>query len=493
MSQPHQSSSPSCCLESLERLASAPVPQMSLYQSKQQSLAVTAAEVLKYDNRRLRNFFKENNSSLPDFLQISKAERYHLSKRFRVIQSNSPDAEELDVNELAKRLMDVAAKPGRYQSDEYPRSSTKSTEHSPSPADIQDREDLCRQELVADGGYPVGTKQELLDFCAQPEISCPAILAWLSDEPDTETGARELATMFSRQFERWCDFRKSQWQNRADGNGRGDSGEEAFPAYLDAKTRIYKGSGATRLVADDSFQVAVRRQWQAMSASRQLTEKRSFLVYKDAVQMRIGRYHFGRRLELLDDIPRQGSWTTLLEYLNYEVWHLEQLTVKAESLEPTFFACRKLLSDGELDRTPAADGRHFATRASSLDDVSDASQADHDTYRARIGAIRLRVGPYLKARYAAYRQRLRVDWVVQLARSMETKMSQQRENITAAEALVTQKRQREDPQRGTSKRRATGAHSSSRGSRAGYCTGTRRSARLANSRLGPSTSRNLPK
>lgn len=84
--------------------------------------------------------------------------------------------------------------------------------------------------------------------------------------------------------------------------------------------------------------MAVRRQWQALSASRQLAEKRSFLVYKDAVQMRIGRYHFSRRLELLDDIRRQGSWTALLECLNYEVWHLEQLTVKAESLEPTFFA-----------------------------------------------------------------------------------------------------------------------------------------------------------
>lgn len=471
---------------------------MPLAQSEQQSVGVTAADLLAYDNRQLDQFLREHDIlSLQGVLEISKAQRSQLARAIRArldLHGGSPGSGQLDASELAARLTHVAGEPSRYPLDEPPRSPTESTEHTQSPADTQGYEDLCRQELVADGGHPiVGTAQELLQMCAQPKISCHAILAWLSDEPDTETGARELTTFFSRQLERWWDFRKSQWKHRAASNGDGGSGEEAFPAYLGAKTRIYERSGATRLVSSDSFKETIWRQWQTLRAFQQLPEKQSFSSYRDAVQMRIGRYQFKRGLQLKKDVHQQDSWTTLLEYLNYESWYWEQLTAKAELLEPAFFASRILLSGVETDSTsPTSNGRHFATKASSLDEKLAAAQADRDACRNMINAIRRAVRPYRKARYAAYRQRLRVDWVVELARTMETGMGQQGEgSITVGQSHGTGKRGCDDePQpKKRAKQRVAAAHSASGANKTGLSMVTRQSARLAKR----SSSRNPPR
>jgi len=73
------------------------------------------------------------------------------------------------------------------------------------------------------------------------------ILSWLSDDPDSEIGDGEMKTVFTRQFMRWCDLRKSQWDNR----GIGDS-EEGFSAFLEPKCR-YKARGGHAMVSDPSF------------------------------------------------------------------------------------------------------------------------------------------------------------------------------------------------------------------------------------------------
>ncbi|TQW01763.1 protein kinase [Cordyceps javanica] len=366
---------------------------MSLTQSKPQDPAVNAADLLTYDNRRLRQFLKEHDiNSLRGVLKLSKTERSQLAEKIR-------DSKQFDANELSQRLADAAATPSRYTFNEYPRSPTESTGHSPLPDSTRDYEDLCRQELVEDHGHPVGTEQELLQVCDQPETSCNAIHAWLSDGPATETGARELRTVFSRQLERWWEFRISQWNNRADDHGERDGGKIAFAAYLGAKTRIYKGLGAEQLVSDESYEDTILRQWQALSAFRQRPEEQSFAAYKDTVRMRIGRHQFKRGWQMEKDVRQQDGWATLLEYLNFETRHWEQLHARAESLQPAFFEARRLLSEG-----------------------LNAAQAERDACKNIVAAIREAVGPYLKAQYAAYRQKLRVDWVVELAHKMETEI-----------------------------------------------------------------------
>ncbi|KAM3503930.1 hypothetical protein MY11210_008539 [Beauveria gryllotalpidicola] len=122
---------------------------MPLAQSQQQNLTVTAADLLA-DDRQLDQFLTEHDiSNLPDVLDLSKTQRLQLARaiRARLYPHSDSPGEQLDANELAERLTDVA-----------------------------DYEDLCRQELVEDGGHPVGTKQELLHICAQPKISCKATL-----------------------------------------------------------------------------------------------------------------------------------------------------------------------------------------------------------------------------------------------------------------------------------------------------------------------------
>ncbi|ATY59333.1 protein kinase [Cordyceps militaris] len=357
---------------------------MSFAQSEEQNHAVKAADLLTYDDRELDLFFATHDfSSLSGVLELSPEQRAHLSQRYRALQnlhSDSSGPKLVDPNQLAALLTDVAGNSSSFLFDRPPRSPAESTLTS-SPPGTQPREDLCRQELIEDDGHPVCTAEELLDICAQPKISCNAILAWLSDEPDTETGKRELTTLFSNQLERWWDFRKSQWRNRADGNDEGDSGNEALAAYLAANARIYEGRGATGFVSDDSFEETLRRMWQRLSAWRQMpAEKQTFSAYRYAVQKRIRPYQFKRALRLKKDPRQQDSWTTLVEYLNYESWHWEQLTASAESLEPAFFASRILLDGRIMNSTPTV-----ATKGSSLDEKLEAAQ---DMYRNNISAIR---------------------------------------------------------------------------------------------------------
>ncbi|OAR01256.1 hypothetical protein LLEC1_07404 [Akanthomyces lecanii] len=451
---------------------------MPFAKSEKQHPTVTAGALLAFDDGQLDQFLTDRGisslSSLPGVLELSTSDRSCLAQRIRSTlnqRGDKSDSKPIDANELAQLLADLAQKPTRSPLDVPPRSPTESIEHT----DYEDYEDLCRQELVKDGGHPACTLQELRHVCAEPKISNNAILAWLSDETDTETGARERTTVFSRQLERWWDFRKSQWKHRTDGSGKGDSGDKAFTAYLDAKTRIYEGSGAPRMVSDASFEKTIRRQWEALSAFRQLPKKQSFSAYRDAMQMRIGRHQFDPRgLQLREDVRQQDSWATLLEYLNYETWYGGQLTAKAESLESAFFASWRLLTEGETDSNFTSNGWQLATKASSLEEELQAARAERDACRRRIGDVRRVVGQYRKARYAAYRQRVRTDWIVDLAHAMENKMPQRRNGSTASNAHVPEKRRRDDPKppRKRAKPRAAGEHSAPSANTSGSPTGT---------------------
>jgi len=68
---------------------------------------------------------------------------------------------------------------------------------------------------------PACSAQELSHILAEPTTRyCTAILSWLSDDPDTETEAGEIKTVFSRQLARWWwNVGISQWSNRALGDG----------------------------------------------------------------------------------------------------------------------------------------------------------------------------------------------------------------------------------------------------------------------------------
>lgn len=110
-------------------------------------------------------------------------------------------------------------------------------------------ETSSHHELIKDGGRPACSIQELSHILAEPRVRYKAILSWLSGDPDSEIGAGEMKTVFSRQFTRWWDFRKSQWVNRGIGDG-----EEEFSAFFEASRRRYEGMGGQAMVSAPSFE-----------------------------------------------------------------------------------------------------------------------------------------------------------------------------------------------------------------------------------------------
>ncbi|KAF2241358.1 hypothetical protein BU26DRAFT_440732, partial [Trematosphaeria pertusa] len=301
----------------------------------------------------------------------------------------------------------------------------------PPPIAPQSFEVSSRDELIKDGGRPACSTQKLSHILAEPTTRCTAILPWLSDDPDTETGTGEIKTVFSRQFTRWWNFRKSQWSNR----GLDDS-EEGFSAFLEANRRRYEEMGAQAMVSAPSFNETIRRQWQHMPTSKQLPDGQSFSAYKDAVQTRLTPHHFTRRLQLKKNPHQQDVWTNWLEYLNFEKWCLEPLTATAESLEQQFLESWKLLSARDPDSNIASSR------------PLEVAQAERDASNKTIRDFIRETKPYKCAQAAAFYQRHRVEWVIREARLMEAKMSQQRKmaksNTKDDNTKESKKRRRDD-------------------------------------------------
>ncbi len=342
-----------------------------------------------------------------------------------------------------------------------PDGSFKSTESTPPPITIMALEASSHQELIKDGGRPACSIQELSHILAEPMVRYKAILPWLSDDPDSEIGDGEIKTVFSRQFMRWWDFRKSQWDNRGIGDG-----EEGFSVFLEASRRRYEGMGGRAMVSAPSFEQTVRRQWQQKPASRQLPDGPAFPAYREAVKRRLAPHHFIRPLQLKENPRQQTKWTDWLEYLSYEQWWLEKLTAVAEPLEEQYHqASRRLL---EAPRCPSREAMGSnCTNAARSSAASGSTQTRQrrpaknvdlakklEAARAALEATNKTIDdfiretvPYTHARKATYYQRHRVEWVVKEARLMETEMSQQSKPMKSnikVDTKENKKRQRGD-------------------------------------------------
>jgi hypothetical protein len=266
-----------------------------------------------------------------------------------------------------------------------------------------------------------------------------------------------MKTIFSRQFARWWDFRKSQWDNR----GIGDS-EEGLSAFLEASTRRYKGIGAQAMVSAPSFKETIQRLWQHKLASRQLPEGQAFPAYREVVERRLAPHHFTRHLQLKKNPRQQTKWADWLEYLNYEQWWLEKLTALAEPLEEQYHqAFRRLL---EASRRPSREIIGFnsmnATNSSAalvstqarqrrpgaknvdLAKESKSALAALDATNKMIDDFVRETEAYTYAHRAAYYQRHRLGWIIKEARLMETEMVHQSKTVKGNTKVNTNKNQK---------------------------------------------------
>ena len=254
-----------------------------------------------------------------------------------------------------------------------------------------------------------------------------AVRSWLSNEPDT--GAGEIKTLFSRQFMRWWNFRKSQWDSRELGNNEG-----GLSAFIEASRRKYEGMDAKAMASAPSFDETIRRLWQQMPVSRELPEGQTFSAYSYAVKMRLAPYNFTPLLQLKEYPQNQTAWTDWLEYLSFELRCLEMLTLAADSLDPEFHQARKRLlgakqpdgykaarssaaSDSTQTRQPSL-GRKGAIIAKEL----ATARADRDISQKSIDDFIQEIDAYIWANRAALYQKYRVEWVIKEARLMQTEI-----------------------------------------------------------------------
>lgn len=203
-------------------------------------------------------------------LAIASAWTCHKANK-RFLASNAAELLPFSADDLHARLQKVASRQDGSPDVEPSQSPSESIASVPAFDAAQDLEVASRQALIKAGGRPVCSIQELSDIRAAPMAGYEAVLSWLTNDPDSEDGAADLQTVFTRQFMRWWDFCKSQWDSR----GLGDS-EAGFSAFLDASRRRYDAVGFKAMVSAPSFNETIRRLWQFMPASRQPPEGQTF-------------------------------------------------------------------------------------------------------------------------------------------------------------------------------------------------------------------------
>ena len=371
-----------------------------------------------------------------------------------------------NAHELLTRLTSVAGEQDGSRKRTFSRppvETFESREPTPPPITAAEAEGSSYRELIENGGRPVCSIEDLLYLLTNPTAGYDTLSPWLSDHADAKIGEGEIKTVFSRQFARWWDFRKSQWDNR----GKSD-GDEGFAAFLQACRSRYDRMGAHQTTSGSSFEATIRRQWQHKPAGRQfrVPDSQAFPPYRDAVKRRLARHNFARPLQLRKDPRRQTKWTNWLEYVGYEQWRLEEQTAIAESLgEQTRLAWIKLLrarssfsqrtkdsydTDANATSRSAASGSshtRLRTKTVNLGKELETARAELHAANKILDDFIRETAPYRQASTAAYHQRLRVDWAVKEARLMEIEMSQQCKTAksgTRADVEENRKRRRAD-------------------------------------------------
>ncbi len=329
----------------------------------------------------------------------------------------------LGIDDLHARLQNVAAGTRDDASLDLEHSRSQSiSSASPSPRNaLDDLEVSCRQELARDGGRPVCSIEELSQILNAPTGGHDAIMPWLTDFPETQKVSVDLQTVFTRQFARWWDFRKSQWDNR----GLVHS-EAGFLAYLEASKRKYEGAGDS--VSESSFDETIRRLWQGMPASEYQPppEGQTFAAYSDAIKIRLAPYRLTPLPQLRKDPQKQTAWTDWLEYLSFELRWLERLTAVAESLEPKYHRARmRLLKEASSMQPQKHDGMGRKGGVNMAKELA-AAQADREASQKLIDDFIRVTETYTRVRRDAVFQRYRVEWAVKEARLMQTEMVFQR-------------------------------------------------------------------
>jgi hypothetical protein len=172
--------------------------------------------------------------------------------------------------------------------------------------------------------------------------------------------------VFSRQWDRWREFRTWQLYHRRQ--------TVSFSEYLDEQRRYFTMRGATKHVARPNFEEDTRQQWEEDYDYGQWqldgdddSPDAAFSRYSEAARRLLIDHGFLQPFQLLANPKQQDQWTTFVEYLAFEYSLLNELARIAQKRR----------------KTPQNDGRNYEAAKAAVDQ----QQCRVDWVRSEISKI----------------------------------------------------------------------------------------------------------
>ncbi|OAA71176.1 hypothetical protein ISF_01727 [Cordyceps fumosorosea ARSEF 2679] len=238
---------------------------------------------------------------------------------------------------------------------------------------------------------------------------------WLEMPKKGHLAYNEVLPVFSTQLEHWKAFQQYwQWGNRGEA-GR----EKGLSLFLASMMRENSGFRGDDLDAESAawYNKVHRERWQRdqprYTASHTNTE--TLASYAEAMENRLKSHNFTRPYRLLEDPREQDTWTTAIEYLNFNYWEAERDTARMKAAEPKY----RRAMDSLLDYTGYAVAwfERDAAKAlpTQLQEAEDAWRALYD----KIKSFREGARAYLVHEANLRRDQRRSEWVLEELASIE--------------------------------------------------------------------------
>ncbi|KAL6816615.1 hypothetical protein J3E69DRAFT_375244 [Trichoderma sp. SZMC 28015] len=359
----------------------------------------TAEDLLSLDDGQFTEFVKRcerpeggyDFSSASDLHLMVESRRQLLFERLRTAMRQLAKTTEptLDIDTLTKRLLDVAEGPNtpRKYTRRGSRDRNTNSTLSPSSSDDRDMELLRLEELLQYGGRPVA-----LDIASLTESERKK-LPWLSGPYSWSSD--EVPKFFA------VDNRGTE----------AETGDYGFPQYLEAHRR--QGLRERYPESGPEYDESTARMWESTPKYCEVPGG-SFQAYQEAVKKRLASHNFTREFLLEADPRQQDTWTTWVEYLNFEYFERDRLAALLMRLEQDYI--------NAWDKFLVVDSSRFDAFGRPLAEPEDNFRA----LQQRVDIFIRDTYPYRSKEPFFRHQRVLTRWILEQLSLIEAETKQQR-------------------------------------------------------------------
>ncbi|KAM7210956.1 hypothetical protein V8F06_013670 [Rhypophila decipiens] len=260
----------------------------------------------------------------------------HAVEVLELEDSNASQIGPVDANQLTDLLKKAQEDQQEIRGDERDEDgeSDRQSRETMSPEPTTVMQARWYNQLVADGGRPLYSLDQLDKIASNPALHHSLLRPWASNPDAPQPDDWEV---FSKQLESWWDFRRWQRDNR---NWDGFDEAAELAVYLEEHKKYFKikGSGRTE---DAGFERTLRSMW-ATDKKKRLTQRKrewetrgdqTFQGYVKAAKQRLGEHGFTQPFQLQQDSQLQDAWTTWVEYIEFNCWWLDRDMEMLERLQ----------------------------------------------------------------------------------------------------------------------------------------------------------------